>query len=501
MKLKNKLDMKKNYMKKSILLILLATANITFAQDANKYNEISGNLQLKRLSTTQTVSNSLVSKNATSTLASTITPTSQTVCSGSAITDITASGPAITATTKLDCIIGGTPTFITSANNGIYFDIANTGAVPLRVAGFDIVTYAVTATATTINQGFTFYKTTSATTAVGNYNTAANWTNLGTLTWALPPTAINNGYNLTGYLGDNGFTLAPGTSVGFYIVCNNTLTTGFKLGYRNGASTGAPIADSNITVTHRSRGDGLFTGGTALRGFYGDVLYHTGTYGFWDRNNTTNLTGPTTAGDAFSGATPFPISGSLTNGTDTQQTTTYTIVSYDVNGVKDTQTPTITVDPSTITTVTATVNDLTADQAGATYQWFDCNNANAIIPGETNQIFTPTLSGNYGVTITAASCPATDSACNIFAFLATNSFELNNDFTLYPNPSHGSFMIKSKYDTQFSIVNQFGQVVRKFQASTGTEQNITTSGLATGIYILSGVTDDGRKVNKKVIIN
>ena len=491
--------MKKNYIKKSILLILLASANITFAQDANKYNEISGNLQLKKLSITQTLSNSLISRSSTSTLASTITPASQTICSGSAITSITASGPAISDALSLDCITGGAPTLITNANNGIYFDISNTGAVPLRVTGFDFVTYAATATAAIINQGFTFYKTTAATTAVGNYNTAANWTNLGTLTWALPITAVNSGYNLTADLGDNGFTLAAGASVGFYIVCNNAATTGFKLGYRTTATTGAPIVDANITVTHRSRGDGLFTGGTALRGFYGDVLYHTGTYGYWGRNNTTNITGATTAGDAFSGVTPFPISGSLTNATATQQTTTYTIVSYDVNGVKATQTATVTVDPSTITTVTNTAGTLTADQAGATYQWFDCNNGNAIIPGEINQSYTPAITGDYGVTITAGSCPAVNSSCN--NVLGTKSFELNNVFTLYPNPSHGNFIIQSKYNAEFSILNQFGQVVRKFKTQTGTEQNITTSGLATGLYILTGITEDGKKVSQKIIIN
>jgi hypothetical protein len=491
--------MKKNYIKKSILLILLASANITFAQDANKYNEISGELQLKKLSATQNINNSLISKNATNTLASTITPASQTICSGSAVTSITASGPVIADALKLDCQTGGAGTLITNANNGIYFDISNTGAVPLRVTGFNIITYAATATVATINQGFTFYKTTAATTAVGNYNTAANWTNLGTITWALPITAASSGYVLTADLGDNGFTLAAGASVGFYIVCNNAAATGFKLGYRTGATTGAPIANTNITVTHRSRGDGLFNGGTTLRGFYGDVLYHTATYGYWSRNNTTNITGATTAGDAFSGVTPFPISGSLTNATATQQTTTYTIVSYDVNGVKATQTATVTIDPSTITTVTNAAGTLTADQAGATYQWFDCNNGNAIIPGEINQSYAPAITGDYGVTITAGSCPAVNSSCN--NVLETKSFELNNVFTLYPNPSHGNFIIQSKYNAEFSIANQFGQVVRKFKTETGTEQNITTNGLATGVYILSGVTDDGKKVNQKIIIN
>ena len=85
--------------------------------------------------------------------------------------------------------------------------------------------------------------------------------------------------------------------------------------------------------------------------------------------------------------------------------------------------------------------------------------------------------------------------------MGTKNFEFNNAFSLYPNPSHGSFMIKSKYQAQFSIINQIGLGVRKFETGTDTEQNITTGVLATGIYILSGVTTDGKKVNTKIIIN
>jgi hypothetical protein len=32
------------------------------------------------------------------------------------------------------------------------------------------------------------------------------------------------------------------------------------------------------------------------------------------------------------------------------------------------------------------------------FQWVDCNNSNAPIPGEINAIFTPTITGNYALT-------------------------------------------------------------------------------------------------------
>ena len=60
--------------------------------------------------------------------------------------------------------------------------------------------------------------------------------------------------------------------------------------------------------------------------------------------------------------------------------------------------------------VTQTGSQLSADVAGATYQWIDCDNGNAAITGETAQTFDPTASGNYAVVVTLNGCTDT-SAC------------------------------------------------------------------------------------------
>ena len=44
------------------------------------------------------------------------------------------------------------------------------------------------------------------------------------------------------------------------------------------------------------------------------------------------------------------------------------------------------------------------NQLGADYQWLDCDNNMAPIPGETNQDFIPTVDGNYACEITLGSC-------------------------------------------------------------------------------------------------
>lgn len=66
--------------------------------------------------------------------------------------------------------------------------------------------------------------------------------------------------------------------------------------------------------------------------------------------------------------------------------------------------------PTALATLNGTT--LTANLvAGATYQWLDCGNANAIIPNATAQTYTPTVSGSYAVKVTNAGGCSTTSAC------------------------------------------------------------------------------------------
>jgi hypothetical protein len=63
-----------------------------------------------------------------------------------------------------------------------------------------------------------------------------------------------------------------------------------------------------------------------------------------------------------------------------------------------------------LNTITQNGALLTADQNGGTYQWLDCDNNYAVINGETNQSYTPVVTGNYAVEVTLNGCVDT-SAC------------------------------------------------------------------------------------------
>lgn len=100
---------------------------------------------------------------------------------------------------------------------------------------------------------------------------------------------------------------------------------------------------------------------------------------------------------------------------------------------------------------------LTADLAGAVYQWIDCD-SNTQIPNETGQSFTATTNGRYAVIIDNGQCIDT-SAC-----VAITTVGLPEDFPkaalfLYPNPAHQRVFLNRELpgnNNQLSIFSAVG---------------------------------------------
>ncbi|MDG1428346.1 MAG: T9SS type A sorting domain-containing protein [Crocinitomicaceae bacterium] len=99
-------------------------------------------------------------------------------------------------------------------------------------------------------------------------------------------------------------------------------------------------------------------------------------------------------------------------------------------------------------TVSLSGTTLTTVQIGATYQWVDCDNANAPIPGETNSTYTPTTTGNYAVEITINNCTET-SACTLVNVASVNELNIDRG-VVFPNPVRDVFEIKN--------IEQFGSI-------------------------------------------
>ena len=85
-------------------------------------------------------------------------------------------------------------------------------------------------------------------------------------------------------------------------------------------------------------------------------------------------------------------------------------------------------------------NAITANQAGATYQWLDCNNGSMPIMGETGQTFVASMTGDYAVVIMDGPCTDTSACVNITFPMggpenALNFNGINNEVNCGNDPS------------------------------------------------------------------
>lgn len=157
----------------------------------------------------------------------------------------------------------------------------------------------------------------------------------------------------------------------------------------------------------------------------------------------------------------------------------------------------------TITSVNASVtvssNVCTANVAGATYKWLDCSNNYAVIPGQTAQTFTPSVSGNFAVEITKNGCIDT-SACQFVVLTGISQNDLNDKLIVSPNPANTHFTIKNcALGTQLSILNISGKLI-KTTVISGSNQSIPIEELSNGVYIIE-LNRNGQRSNLKLIIN
>jgi hypothetical protein len=83
-----------------------------------------------------------------------------------------------------------------------------------------------------------------------------------------------------------------------------------------------------------------------------------------------------------------------------------------------------------ITSVAVNKNSITSNMSDVTYQWVDCDNNYAILPGATNKTFVATSPGNYAVIISNDWCTDTSGCAEIFCSDIFNVSVLNNNYTL-----------------------------------------------------------------------
>lgn len=138
---------------------------------------------------------------------------------------------------------------------------------------------------------------------------------------------------------------------------------------------------------------------------------------------------------------------------------------------------------------------IVANAEGATYQWLDCNNAYAAIPGATNQSYSADH-GSYAVAISQNACTDT-SACISIAGIEDKSFER---ISVYPNPARDEFTIEMPGNQEtltLQLLNTMGAVV--FSGTLMDKTVVPTNDLAPGRYIIKLEKNDFRAF-KKILI-
>lgn len=144
------------------------------------------------------------------------------------------------------------------------------------------------------------------------------------------------------------------------------------------------------------------------------------------------------------------------------------------------------------TSVTDSGATLTSNAAGATYQWVDCNQGFAPIPGETNQSFSFQTNGLYAVIVTQNGC--TDTSRCIQTTILSNARPLSREtIKIWPNP------VTETLQLDFGTLVQNGRTAiydiqgrRMMQAPVShlSRQQLPVKTLRPGIYFIELKTDE-----------
>lgn len=137
------------------------------------------------------------------------------------------------------------------------------------------------------------------------------------------------------------------------------------------------------------------------------------------------------------------------------------------------------------TSVSVNGSILTANIIGAYYQWLDCNNGFAVIPGATNQYFAPTANGSYAAIITFNTCVDT-TTCISVNDVSINETTAPNLFSFYPNPVSTFLHIEAtnfSNETVCDIINLQGEIVLTSTINTP-KQVVNIETLPKGSYFI-----------------
>ena len=159
----------------------------------------------------------------------------------------------------------------------------------------------------------------------------------------------------------------------------------------------------------------------------------------------------------------------------------------------------LTIDNADTSVNSVDVVTLMSNDVNGLYQWLDCDNGYAIIPGATSQSFSATNNGNYAVQIMSGTCLDT-SLCYPITAVGLNDDVLSN-MKVYPIPTAGNFSVelgRMFSSVQARLYNFSGQLIESFTFQEVQHFNIDMN-YESGIYFLEVVVKAQEPQRIKVI--
>lgn len=157
----------------------------------------------------------------------------------------------------------------------------------------------------------------------------------------------------------------------------------------------------------------------------------------------------------------------------------------------------------TIHSVQATASQsgsmLSANTAGASYQWLWCN-PYQIIAGATNPSYNALSNGDYAVVVTQNGCSDTSVCLNVTG-IGINNYPKSPTIQIYPNPVTEKLYIESEdifQNAKIRLLDITGRVVMEFTPGAKNKTEIDISTLVSGIYFVN-ISNQESNFSRKII--
>jgi hypothetical protein len=155
------------------------------------------------------------------------------------------------------------------------------------------------------------------------------------------------------------------------------------------------------------------------------------------------------------------------------------------------------------TSVVALPHGLQAQATSALYQWLDCSNGFAPIPGATSAAFLPSIGGLYAVEVTQNGCVDT-SACFVVTVTDLPNWVAESHVQVFPNPSSGVVYVQwngihAPIAIPFEVLDPLGRRIGTFKLQPSGETLVDLSLAPKGCYLLRCMLP-GRSLNKIIVL-